>query len=172
LLNLSITVDGEAQLVRRLTRVSENLIDFTGPTGKAAQKAFQGEEFDQFFTEGRKAWPQLSPKYQAWKDEHFPFMPIMQRTQRLYRSLIGSTDDTIFQAEKLSLTLGTKVPYAVYHQRGGKRLPKRKVIDMSEKGKRDIVRAIQRATIGRARQEWGTSAGRLGYVQTELEDFE
>jgi hypothetical protein len=73
LLNLSITVDGEAQLVRRLTRVSENLIDFTGPTGKAAQKAFQGEEFDQFFTEGRKSWPQLSPKYQAWKDEHFPF---------------------------------------------------------------------------------------------------
>jgi len=55
---------------------------------------------------------------------------IMRRTDRLYRSLTLNrrTPDGIMKVTKTSLTVGTNVPYAAFHQRGNANLPRRQVV--------------------------------------------
>lgn len=68
---------------------------------------------------GRRAgWPDLSPRYAAWKSRHFPGRLILERTRRLRTSLglsgVGGSD-SVLQVRPTSLRLGTRVPYARYH---------------------------------------------------------
>jgi hypothetical protein len=56
-------------------------------------------------------WPPLSPRYAAWKARRYPGMPIMRRTDRLYRSLTGSSSDTVWHTTPRTIRFGTRVPY-------------------------------------------------------------
>lgn len=77
-------------------------------------------------------WKPLSPTYAAWKAKHFPGMPIMRRTDRLFRSLtydggrVGP--EGIARFGKRSAEIGTSVPYGILHQRGTRHMPARPVL--------------------------------------------
>ena len=69
-------------------------------------------------------WRPLSPAYASWKARHYPGKTILRRTDALFRSLqfdgAQPGPEGIFVADETSMVLGTSVPYAKYHQFGGR----------------------------------------------------
>ena len=74
----------------------------------------------------------LSPRYARYKAKHYPGAPILVRTGRLFRSLTTNTDDTIADIQPDHFTFGTRVPYALYHQLGTRKMPARPPIKLSK----------------------------------------
>jgi phage gpG-like protein len=74
----------------------------------------------------------LSPRYARYKAKRYPGAPILVRTGRLFRSLTANTDDTIADIQPDHLTFGTRVPYALYHQLGTRKMPARPPIKLSK----------------------------------------
>jgi len=93
-------------------------------------------------------WPALSPGYKAWKDEHFPGMPIMQRKQRLIRGLTETSRRDHIAKRNSRATVaefGATTPYLKYHQqedRGPHKLPRRPVIGVTSAGQADYSKVM------------------------------
>lgn len=155
MIDLTFEVSGDKQLVRSLSRFGDDLKDMR-PAFNEIIKLFQRIEKKQFDSEGSHGsggWPDLNATYALWKSKNFPGKPILQRTQRLVFSLVKDTQDTVKVMKPMEFRMGTKVPYAIYHQEGTGRMPKRKVIDLSEEDKREWVKTIQRWLVNMAKQE-------------------
>lgn len=73
-------------------------------------------------------WSPLDPEYGAWKAARYPGAPPMVQTGKLFASLTGKGPDSMFSVTPKSMTLGTKVEYAKFHQYGTTKMPKRKII--------------------------------------------
>jgi hypothetical protein len=75
---------------------------------------------------------------------HFPGSPILQRTGELVGSLTNPSHPMAVHVEgRKSLTLGTRVKYAPYHQRGTKRMPQRREVMFTEAFKRTTMHHLQ-----------------------------
>lgn len=159
-------VAGSAEIDRGFDRFA-NLIDDWSPVWEPIADAFYAMERRQFATEGGEGeqWQPLAPGYAEWKAAHFPAMPILQRTGRLYASLTDrNSPDAVFDGGPRYLTLGSKVPYGVYHQSREPRsshLPRRPEIVFSEQSKRALMRVMQMYAVQIAR-EWGYNLGVTG----------
>ena len=153
----SISIDGKAEFDRTFIRVKEEFNDLT-PEWEAAFDAFQTIEAQQFDSEGGAGasgkWKELSPDYKSWKELYYPGAPILERTGRLVESLTATTADTIKEIRPKSAEFGTKVPYAIKHQRGIG-VPKREIISFSEKQKTFMTKEIQKVLIERVRKLTG-----------------
>lgn len=68
--------------------------------------------------------------------------PILYRTGRLANSLSGDGGDTVKTVTAKSVTVGTSVPYATYHQTGTKKMPQRKIVGLSWARRSLIVRRL------------------------------
>lgn len=79
-------------------------------------------------------WAPLSEKYAKWKSIHYPSAPILVRTGALKKSMInkGSTGN-ITAISKTSAIFGSSISYAIYHDEGAKRLPRRNFSEPSER---------------------------------------
>jgi hypothetical protein len=115
-------VDGVPVMDRAFNRVEERISDFRFIWPSVAAE-FYAIEREQFASQGAHglsgAWAKLSPAYARWKEVHFPGMPILQATTALYESLTSPEGaDSVFQPEVDQLTIGSRAPYAVAHQRG------------------------------------------------------
>jgi phage gpG-like protein len=143
-----LEIAGEVQMDRGIQRFSEAVADYR-PIWPVIADDFYAMEKDQFRSEGREggeAWQPLSPAVKAWKEVHYPGKPILQRTGDLEASLTKPGDPNAVKVEaRMTLTLGSKVPYAIYHQspKPRKKLPRRPEIMLSEEFKRDTMRNIQ-----------------------------
>ena len=73
-------------------------------------------------------WAPLDVGYGAWKATRFPGMPPMVKTGRLLASMTGNSPDSLFSVTPKSMSIGTKVEYAKFHQYGTTKMPKRKII--------------------------------------------
>ena len=86
----------------------------------------------QFTSEGRAEgtpWPELSP---ATLRRQHASTPILYKTGALLRSLREhGAAGHVEELEGYSLTLGSRLPYALYHQTGTRRLPARPIIVLS-----------------------------------------
>lgn len=140
MVRLRFAIDGDVQVSRVLDAATEAVSDLT-PAWEQIAEDFRAEEEERF---GGGEWAPLSPAYAAWKARHFPGKGILRRTGRLYESLTGESQDSVADIEPLRLTLGTRTPYAVFHQRGTSRMPARPVIDLSPGFRRTAVRRVQR----------------------------
>lgn len=94
--------------------------------------------------EGNLAFAPLSARYARWKARRYPNTPILTRTGRLRASLSTLTDDSIAQIAPDRLTYGTKVPYALYHQMGTRKAPKRPPLRLSKPLTGRILNALRR----------------------------
>lgn len=90
-------------------------------------------------------WAPLSEKYKAQKDLKYPGKPILVRTGALKSSMTEEgASGNISLISKAGAVFGTSINYGVFHDQGGKKLPKRNFSEPSDR-RRDIwIEQIQR----------------------------
>jgi len=140
-----LDIAGEVQFDRGIARFSDGVADYR-PIWKVIADDFYETEKKQFKSEGAEggpyAWQFLSEKYALWKEVHFPGTRILERTGDLERSLTKAGDPNgVLIQERKTLTLGSKIPYAIYHQsiEPRKKLPRRPEIMLTEGFKRKTM---------------------------------
>lgn len=148
--DLDFEVDGEKQLSRFFELALQRFDDFR-PIFADWGEDFRRRQHSVFAGEGafegRSRWQELSPRYREWKEIRYPGRGILERTQRMRLSLTDKTHpDHVEEATQLELAIGTRVSYAIYHQRGGAKLPQRKVIELTPPQKLDWVQIARRIT--------------------------
>lgn len=156
MIHFTVNVDGVEVLDRAFNRLDNSISDFRSVWPNVATEfyALEGEQFDSEGAAGSSGkWAPLSPAYKRWKETHFPGQPILKLTGALSESLTSAEAlDAIFIADPDQLTLGSGVPYARAHQRGGGNLPARPPISLNENAKRRLQKAIQRGLVQFTRQ--------------------
>jgi phage gpG-like protein len=164
-----LDIAGEIQMDRGIARFSGGVSDYR-PIWPVMADVFYAMERRQFQTEGEeggKPWPQLSEPYARWKQVHYPGRPILQRTGDLMRSLTSQHDpNAVYNPQPRTLTLGTRLPYAIYHQSPQPRrvLPRRPEIQFSEPWKREMTKQMQLYLVQIATQ----SGFRRGLLPTDV----
>jgi phage gpG-like protein len=172
-MNLSVTIDGREESRRAFQTVAENIRDFREVWPEIHMYFLRAnvEHFESLGARGGTQWQPLSESYAKWKAKKYPGKPILVATERLKRSLSLAGQkggDQVYEETALSLTMGTAVPYARYHQRGTARMARRPVLQPTQ---RDIDRMVSRlyryvergardagfVTTGRARNTPGAS---------------
>lgn len=152
---LHAEVEGKRQLSRALEIISDNIQDFT--------PAFEEMEMDFYQTqqrvflregsfEGLSAWAALSPRYAAWKRQHFPGRGILELTGELRASLTRpSAPGSIRVINPDWMEIGTKVrtPDGRYnlgllHQRGTSRMPARPPLRLTKNQRKRWVSIAHR----------------------------
>ena len=150
----SISVLGEQQLARTFSRFADAVEDYR-PAWPDVQTVMEHIEELQFSSQGAHGsggWAALNPRYAAYKAARYGVKPILQRTGELKASLTENTGKSVREMRPLEFQYGTRVPYAGFHQSGTNRMPRRKLIDLTEADKRDIMRTIQRYLVSVVRR--------------------
>ena len=143
-----LDIAGEVQMDRGIARFADGVADYR-PIWPIIEDDYYAQEKDQFASQGAEGgspWQPLSDQYAGWKAQHYPGQPILQRTGALYRSLTSPNDGNGVRIEgRKVLTLGTTLPYAIYHQSIAprNRLPRRPEIMFPEAFKRSVMAHIQ-----------------------------
>jgi phage gpG-like protein len=143
-----LDIAGEVQMDRGISRFADGVADYR-PVWGVIEDDFYALEKDQFKSEGAEggeAWQELSPEYAKWKEAHFPGKPILERAGVLETSLTSASGaGTVRIEERKTLTLGSSIPYAIYHQSIAPRvrLPRRPEINLTEAFKRTVMHHIQ-----------------------------
>lgn len=145
---LDFKIDGESQVLSALSRFGEYADDLREPFAKMADDfvRIEGERFD---AEG-PGWAPLSPRYARWKEANYPGRPILVREGHLRESLTGGAG-FVREITKDSMVLGSSVKYALYHHRGGSRLPMREVVRLSAEDRTRWAKILQAYLVSKAR---------------------
>ena len=160
MLRVTATIEGQAQFDRMFSRFGSHTDDlrFLWPDVAADFRAIEQEQFQSQGAHSNQ-WQPLSRKYGAWKARKYPGKQILELSGALWKSLTTKGGKHVERSDKDSLTIGTSVKYAGYHQRGTRKMPARKPIDLSEVDKKRIGRTIHRRLIGKAREAGFTVQG-------------
>ncbi len=149
---ISFTFYGDTQLDRRLERIELGATSAVTAFERIAE-SFVRAERRQFRTEGAYGsggWAPLSEGYAAWKAQHYPGQPILQRTGDLYRSLTGGAG-FVRVIEDHFMVVGSSVEYGGFHMRPGPNgRPARKPIELTETLRRSWVKQLQAHIMGEA----------------------
>ena len=146
-MEIHFEIDGAVQLNRAFSRYNEQLRDIRGALPQVKEAFYKGErkQFEQGM--GRGKWAPLSPEYADWKARHYPGRKILELTGLLKETMFGGTSYLKWYAEPQELAVEVSVPYALFHQRGTRRMPAREVIWLTEETKRDITLAFHRYAV-------------------------
>ncbi len=141
-----LEVAGTVEMDRGIARFADGVSDYR-PIWPVIEDDFYAQMKAQFASEGAEGgerWQPLSPEYAGWKQAHYPGKPILERTGNLLRSLTSGADPNAVKVEDpQALTLGSKIPYAIYHQTGTSKMPARPEIKLPEPFKRSVMHHIQ-----------------------------
>jgi phage gpG-like protein len=123
---ITFTVDGIQEMITRLGYVERGVVDLRQlGTWDWVQTEFYKIEKEQFDSEGSSGasgkWAALTPKYATWKQKKYGSLPILQLTGKLYKEM--TTEAGVVEKKAQEMTLGTRLPYAGYHQGGKKPRP-------------------------------------------------
>jgi len=131
---------------RGIARFADGVADYR-PIWPVIEDDFYAQVQDQFKTEGEEGgerWQELSPAYAKIKEELYPGKPILERTGDLMRSLTSPNDENAVRIDgRKSLTLGSRVPYGIYHQTGTRKMPARPEVQLPEAFKRSVMHHVQ-----------------------------
>src|SRR4030042_2260470 len=136
-------VDGERQLDRSLDIIADSLTNFKDIFEKCADDFRKTQESvfaNSGAFEGLRAWAPLSPGYRTWKMKKVGAKPILTFKGDLRKSLTSKSTNHIEKITTHSLEIGTRDKKAIWHHRGTNKMPKRKVIELSEPQKRRWTR--------------------------------
>lgn len=111
-----------------LDRFQQRISDPTPVWEQLADRfvALQARNFDSQGAEMDNGWSALSPTYGKWKARNYPGKGILVRSGDLRESLAGKLG--IREFNRHSMTVGTAIPYAAYHQYGTRNMPARRLI--------------------------------------------
>lgn len=135
LVRIRFEIANEVQFSRAFETGVAKFLHLEIPFGTMADDFFQSMS-NVFAAEGafeeRGKWAALSPAYAKWKARHFPGRKILELNGRLKNSLImKGGPDNVLEITPDTLTVGTRVPYAIYHQTGTPKMPQRKIIELT-----------------------------------------
>ncbi len=147
MVNFNIEVLGEQIVSRKLLRFEGN-VDMT-KVAKELYASFLETEQGAFDSQGSTTkdgeWEPLSPNTLTEKMRKHQDSRILRATGTLFRSLTSQgAKGAVFDFDETSVTMGTSIPYAEYHQTGTRHMPQRKPVDPSEAVRRAWVQIIQR----------------------------
>jgi phage gpG-like protein len=153
MVTVEVEVDGEKQVVRKLLRVSQ--APDLRPIAEAVRHLFFEAELEQFDSQGHSGsggWAPLKPRTVARKVAQGLDPRILRAKEDLFRSVTSAgSENAIFRADSDTLLVGTKDPKAKLHQRGTRKMPQRKVIDLNERNRRAIVKLVQAEVMAAAK---------------------
>lgn len=143
-----IEVDGAAETYAAFGKVERGVLDLRQlGTWDWVQSIYYKVLKEQFASEGGSGasgtWKPLSSPYKERKQKLYGDMPILQATGKMYRSLTGEGGDAVVDKQPLEMTLGSRDPKSAYHNRGGGRLPQRKILDFTPDQVKQIMKPIQ-----------------------------
>jgi phage gpG-like protein len=160
-LYIRYSTTGVPEAISRLTKLDLAGRDLT-LAFFAIQQRLEGYEKQQFDSEGAwgsGGWAPLKPAYKAWKDQHFPGMPILQRTQALMKSLTEEVaEGAIREIEPHMMVFGTSIEYAKFHKTGTPNMVARDPLPAPRVGIRGFFTRIIKDTI-MAQITWEQSGG-------------
>jgi phage gpG-like protein len=171
MLGITIEAVNAREVTMNMAGFASDVSDLT-PVWSEVAPVLEAQTAEKFASEGAAGehgeWAELSPDYGAWKEKHFPGMPILQRGGGLLDSFTEGGADHVDRRTETVLEWGSAVPYSVYHQMGyrtrlgtGRRKPKedglaevpaRRQIDPSDGDIDQIRRAIQIAIVQMVRR--------------------
>lgn len=138
-------IAGQVQMDRGIARFADGVADYRGVWPVIADD-FYAQVKDQFKSEGTEGgdkWQELTPVYAKYKEAHWPGKPILQRTGNLMTSLTTQNDpNSVYIAARKTLTLGSRVSYARFHQTGTGRMAARPEIQLTELFKRLAMKNV------------------------------
>ncbi len=148
MLRIRMVVAGNVEMDRGLARWTEGITDWRKiwPVFGDSFYAFLKKQFETEGAEGLgQQWTELSAAYARWKQKRYPGTKILERTGKLKASLTSEkAEHAVFEPKAQSLTIGSDLPYALYHQTGtASGLPQRKEIVFTEPDKRELMRIAQ-----------------------------
>jgi len=144
--SIEIHQEGAALAALHLEEVGARALD-VAPIAPAVRTLFAAGEQARFAASG-PGWPQLADSTKQLKEAAGLDRRILRASDRLYESLVNpDSADAIKTTTPDRIELGTKVPYARFHQYGTSRMPKRVVVWLTPK---------QRAAMGALVQAWLT----------------
>ena len=121
-LQLTVSLPGQKEVSVALSRFNEKISDWTHYWNDWLKPAWFRHITTQYETQGASTgnqWPALTPRYAAWKNKHWPGLPTGVLSGATRESLTFPDDPLgIWEATPTSLTVGTRVPYAIYLQTG------------------------------------------------------
>ena len=126
----SYSVDNDKKFARAIAQAVKQTNDLQIPLIEIAKDWFKSNKAI-FMLKGSGQYPDLKEKTKRHKLENFGFIyPILKATGRLEKSLLEPENkESIHQIlNKNTIALGTSVPYASFHQEGGKIIPTRKMV--------------------------------------------
>jgi phage gpG-like protein len=139
-------IAGQVQMDRGIARFADGVADYR-PIWPVIEDDFYGQVKEQFRTEGAEGgdkWKELTPEVAKWKEVHYPGKPILERTGDLLSSLTNPNDPHAVRIEgRKTLTLGSAIPYSIFHQTGTSKMPARPEIQLTEAFKRSAMHHIQ-----------------------------
>lgn len=144
----TVTIAGERQIARVLTRIGSRVSDLREPFSGMADDFFGNIEPEQFATEGSRggeAWPPLAESTLRRKP---PGLPILVRTGALRASFAGGAE-SVRKLGRRSMEIGTSVSYAAFHQTGAGPTPRRRPIHLTSDDGTRWAKLIQRHAFAR-----------------------
>lgn len=145
---LSFDSSGAESFALLLRRWDHNIKDARPAFEAMAQyqlKTVNARQFKELGTPETGKWAPLSPLYGRWKARVRPGRPLMVFDGDLKQTMTVPGKG-IYIVRPTSMTVGTAVPYAKYHQNGTPNMPARKLI--GEPRKADSAR------FGKILQRW------------------
>lgn len=121
---------------------AERAENYLEEVGEAAQREF-GRIME---TEGNGGWPDILEKTKQVKNKKGAgSRPILQRTGALFASLTRrGAPGNVFERRQRSLDVGTKLPYARFHQQGTGYMPARPFVFMTPELRAEIEQITAR----------------------------
>lgn len=155
MIRIRLEFEGEVLVDRLIAGIESRASDFR-PVWPDVVRAFRTIAARAFATEGESAggaWPELAERTQRDRERegYNPTHPILQRTQRLMRSLTLDGGEGFANTTATSLEIGSNVEYFKYHQSNKPRtkIPRRPVINLTADDRVEIMRPIRLYLTGR-----------------------
>ncbi len=131
-MDLTFEVAGLEQVSKVLAAQADRAKDHR-PAWKSIANDFAKRESEVFDRQGAvsgwNSWKPINEDYRDWKVSKGWSPKIMVKGGRLMHSLTAKTAaDKVFKSRALSMEIGTRVPYAIYHHKPKGKTPKREVI--------------------------------------------
>lgn len=165
---LEFDVFGDVQFSRDLLRFRDRAMDMR-PAFASIHASFLAIERHQFATSGgfSGGWRPLAPSTVEAKERRGLDPRILRATDAMWKSLTTASHPAhVFDNQPDTLFMGTRVksaksfPYPATHQHGtrNRRVPQRRIVELTETHRRRWVRIMQRYVVGAALDQGASAA--------------
>lgn len=145
-MRFELDILGEKQVSRDLMRFGERADDMTPALSELADDFLRIEK-KQFRSQGGYAsggWAPLAPSTLLAKAQRGLDPRKLHATLALRRSLTSRGGDHVRRIYPDRMEVGTQVDYAIFHQHGTSRMPRRRPVELRGSDRRRWIKVLQR----------------------------